>query len=1692
LAYYDELGQVWQFLERYFKAQLPLRDVAWRTPMPSGTSGSTLVTISTLPVQVLAHDHALFRNLSGGGSGRTSDYRAPYAHLNLVVCETAEAYKSAVKARVKAWVDERIERQEEWLLVYVPLGTQNNTHEMYLKIYAKMAADFGSKVTGDRSSMLTLFEQGVSGSIGGGGGAGPGTGSGVMLQQNHQEQWGDVMTKIKTVVGNTFIARSKAYQEQVRALEEGAVTAAATATATSAAAAGEDFFFRLFFAKESLALMNEQLQLPGEALHHYQELSVLTNRWQAALMPSSSETESSSSSSSSSVVPPKALMMFQPSRAPSSYGIGGGVPVLDFPVFEFRVKLEARGGVEGGDKGESRVGMLEVQQYLFAREAGFLLHLGRYSELFRRTHAFIILQHQTLLRLLPPPSSPPPSTAAEEASDVGARDSAHLWALVAGWTVLQMWEDFLEQQQQQQQQQVQPSALPNLASSTSSPSPSPLPPMAVPQPDATATAGPSPPSLRATSASSLGPPGSSSGSNAASKVIILEPGLMARNLAELLDFIRVRFWDLGRSLLGPQKLQEESIVCAARRDTLIGHNAGPSSTPSPRRPGPSPPPSSSSSSPQVLTSLSDIDAFLRSSSSSSSSSSLSSSSSASNGDGGASAGLEDPRHVALSTAALFARAAPWMRETLDTVSAFDEQYLRVTEVLVCYLEKGGRERFVGRVQAERASILLRRGEWEEARKVLRRLAEHNLRRDFWMPLLSQVLRQLARCEKERGNAKAYVGTLLQILSLQCLDEATGAYYRSELDEYVRQRMPSSSSSSSSSSPRLIRPLSLLVTARVKTTPRDLAPIPPSVELGKPASVIVWLHSALKQPLPVDGLTLILGDVRQLRKQRRLGADYGWMTVIPPASTSSAAAATGSDIDGGLLLSPRATTPRRPSPRRNTDLAASINNLGSTISGSSTNMNVSSPRLSSVLVSDMTTTGTAAAAAEEEQQPEDFLTWKLCGPLTLEPGVNELELVTTSLPPPGTYVYEKLVLQWGSLVLEQDQLAALDPDTLDAATKQRPPPRRFSALAKVPVRRAVGLTVVAKPPATSLAVLTSPVSPPDSQHVHHLSVLLDTHSDTLTAPILTLNQPVLKALAVKGPALLAFYPQKTGNDDEEGEAPLREEEVEVAWDGATATMALPPFLPPHTSLIFTVALHPLPEVVDAFIRGRQDHQRLVSVQVQLTAEFNKDNFLPRRADAEQDAAAAAAAAAAATASDAVSPRSSSISSFSTAPSIIAPTNQNQRRRSLSPTTGTWGHDVLEEALRRNTLRAGCEIVIQQPFSVTISVQGCSHWRSSRRYFVQALLRNRAPLPVTLHTCHLRLPPSYRIVVPEDDDDNCSSSSKQGAHLRDLLLAPGQDVRYAYLIERIVSAVAAAAAAGTEAAASSAFREAPSKMSVSADYTWESLRPINQARVRRHHPPQQQQSFERYFQDSAMLNRGDPLRTFVVRAQLVPATLPSSSSLLYSRDQNVQEDVAAAAAFQDQQHHHLLLPACAPATPGDVEERGVVVGHFQNRVTEGVVGVALRLELAAELSEEAAREAMAATARAAATAAATAAAGEQEGEGRGRFRLIYEVAADPADWAVWGVTKGTVEVGPPAADDGSSKHQLSSARVVLECKLVPVRAGLLACPALTFEPVDVRAAVSPRSRRKSNVRWVGPRDILVVSAPGLKRIPTVRLV
>jgi hypothetical protein len=311
------------------------------------------------------------------------------------------------------------------------------------------------------------------------------------------------------------------------------------------------------------------------------------------------------------------------------------------------------------------------------------------------------------------------------------------------------------------------------------------------------------------------------------------------------------------------------------------------------------------------------------------------------------------------------------------------------------------------------------------------------------------------------------------------------------------------------------------------------------------------------------------------------------------------------------------------------------------------------------------------------------------------------------------------------------------------------------------------------------------------------------------------------------------------------------------------------------------------------------------------------------------------------------------------------------------------------------------MIQQPFTVTITVQDCpspadaSPQPPRRRYLVQAVLHSKAPIALTLHDCRLRIPAAYTLL------------HSANTHLRDLPLLPSQAVHYAYLIERTP----------TTSTSGPSLRDVRHKMSVSADYSWDTLSSLPR-RVRAHHPPQQQH-FERYFQDTPMAacvaTPSDQLRTFVVKADVRRNS-------------------------EDATHTLGRIPAAAHAAlPGrDVDERGVVVGYFRNHVMDAYVGASLRLEIAVELSEEAQRE-------------------MEKGQGQGGrkgLRLAYEVAADAADWAVSGFAKGTLEMKRGEA-------------AVVECHLVPIRIGMLTCPCVDFRPVDVRQAVSPRSRRKVSI-------------------------
>lgn len=366
--------------------------------------------------------------------------------------------------------------------------------------------------------------------------------------------------------------------------------------------------------------------------------------------------------------------------------------------------------------------MLEVQQYLFSREAGFLHQLGHMPAVVRRSQAFI-RQHYHTLRAMPPDLLPP--------------ECAQLWAFLAGWTVHQAAEEHLKAQKEQLAGEggggggsEEPAAM-DVSTSISSSSKKQSPPSKT-------AASATPPRLQASASSS------SVGLLPNEEQLVL----MSRQLSEVLDFCRLRLLEVATALLGADLVWASSFVCAARRELaagplpdlhqpLGGHEGGARSPVSlddislkVQRGG--------ATSPPLL--------------------------SAPEGGEGASSSSSDPRRVCASLSSLLSRS-PWLRETLSSVPSFDEHYLKMTETLARHLERAARDRSMGRVQAERAAVLLKMGEVEDARRLLRALAEGVFRRDGWAPILSHILSQLALCERERGNSRTYVSALLQVLPL---------------------------------------------------------------------------------------------------------------------------------------------------------------------------------------------------------------------------------------------------------------------------------------------------------------------------------------------------------------------------------------------------------------------------------------------------------------------------------------------------------------------------------------------------------------------------------------------------------------------------------------------------------------------------------------------------------------------------------------------------------------------------------------------------------------------------------------------------------------------------------------------------------------------------------------------------------------
>ncbi|ETV95584.1 hypothetical protein, variant [Aphanomyces invadans] len=254
---YEDHGGVWQFLSPSLSQRLPLRGIVWKNHLQSNK------TIDRL--------HVNFQQLepSSPVGGTTS-----LVHLFVVKCEDMESYKAKIKPSLSSWVDRMALQGHEWLVLYVPLGTQapttlssssvarglglgalsqsfRDSSKVYRKIFERMKSDFADnrsdKSKLDRFCKIDVLD-GSSGVPG--------------QQQQHESQWSEVLIKLKACIMDAFDVRCAEYEDQLRVLDG------------KRALSGWDFCSFLQV-KESLALLYIQATLYDDSLRHYDELDAI-------------------------------------------------------------------------------------------------------------------------------------------------------------------------------------------------------------------------------------------------------------------------------------------------------------------------------------------------------------------------------------------------------------------------------------------------------------------------------------------------------------------------------------------------------------------------------------------------------------------------------------------------------------------------------------------------------------------------------------------------------------------------------------------------------------------------------------------------------------------------------------------------------------------------------------------------------------------------------------------------------------------------------------------------------------------------------------------------------------------------------------------------------------------------------------------------------------------------------------------------------------------------------------------------------------------------------------------------------------------------------------------------------------------------------------------------------------------------
>ena len=85
-----------------------------------------------------------------------SDEPAPFVHLHLFDCVDLATYRTQKRPSIQRWWRDRLERQEEWIIVYCPRAP-DLAEAAWSAVLEELHQDFHSRQIGDRCCMLSPF-----------------------------------------------------------------------------------------------------------------------------------------------------------------------------------------------------------------------------------------------------------------------------------------------------------------------------------------------------------------------------------------------------------------------------------------------------------------------------------------------------------------------------------------------------------------------------------------------------------------------------------------------------------------------------------------------------------------------------------------------------------------------------------------------------------------------------------------------------------------------------------------------------------------------------------------------------------------------------------------------------------------------------------------------------------------------------------------------------------------------------------------------------------------------------------------------------------------------------------------------------------------------------------------------------------------------------------------------------------------------------------------------------------------------------------------------------------------------------------------------------------------------------------------------------------------------------------------------